>query len=299
MKQQQKESSPMKVIHRMASVVNGTKRPIYMGLALAGALMFLRANALAAPSGTSSVHYTFKSALTNTGVDADAKGSVNGSLTRQGNVTNQHLTVSLVKLDSNTTYQLVAFIGDDVNSTNVAVLTTNKKGAVKATYVKKANGSPTLPGALDPLTNVRELDIVNGNTQTVLQVNLTNSTVKLAYVFKSPLHSTGFITNAVGSLQINATATTAKFRLTASHLTPNTAYVLTMNGNAVQTNATDHAGKLKLTTLPPGAPDVLDIQTVALTDSSGTNIVLTVSGGLAIPTVGHSSVALGTASTFA
>ena len=78
----------MKVIHRMALAAKGTKRIIYMGLALAGAVMFLGSNALAASGGTSSLHFTFKSALANTGVEPNASGSVNETLTCQGNVTN-------------------------------------------------------------------------------------------------------------------------------------------------------------------------------------------------------------------
>jgi len=270
-----------------------------MGLAVAAGMMFLRSDALAASSGTSSLNFTFKSAMTNTDIDPDARGSVNGKLTSNGNASNQQLMMSLTKLDSNTTYQLAAFVGNDISSTNVAEFTTDSKGAFKVTYVENAQGhvpagKEALPAVLDPLTTIRELDIVNGNTQTVLQVNLTNTTDKLLYLFKSHLDNTGFVPHAVGSVQIRATTTTTQFRFTASGLSSNTDYVLMFNGSAVETNATDPRGRLNLTVLPSGSPDVVDIQAVALTDITS-NLVLTGR----IPTAGQGSVALGAASTYA
>ncbi|HXI84527.1 MAG TPA: ice-binding family protein [Verrucomicrobiae bacterium] len=293
----------MKAVYPMALVVSGTKQ-IIMGLALAAAVMFPRTDALAKQSGTSILHFNFSSAMTNTGVDPDASGNVTGKLTRQGNASNQQLKISLANLDPSTTYELAAFLGDDTNSTSVAEFTTDSKGAFKITYVKKATGNPSanqhpLPDALNPLRNIRELDIVNGSTQTVLQVDLTN-TGKLQYLVKRLMDNAGLIPAAAGLLQIKASATFAQFRLTASGLTPNTAYVLTINGNAVQTNTSDSAGNLNLTSLPPGAPDVLDIHAVALTDITG-HVVLTVgggSGGVGLPLDGQASVALRSANSF-
>ena len=52
--------------------------------------------------------------------------------------------------------------------------------------------------------------------------------------------------------------------------------------------------------LPPGSPNALDIQTLALTDATGTNIVL-ISAGLGMPctTIGQAPLFLGTAAHFA
>ena len=282
MKQQQKEKSTMKAFYPMALVVNATK-PIITGLALAVAMMFLPHDALATPNGTSILHFAFKSAMTNTGVDPDASGNVNGNLIRQGNANSLLLTISLAKLDPNTTYQLAAIIGDDTSPTSVTNFTTTSKGAFAVKYVNKgrvAGGNP-LPDVLSPLCSVRELDIVNGSGQTVLRSDLTDPD-SLQYSVNSFMANTGFIPNAVGRLQINATKHHTQFRLTASGLTPNTAYVLMINGNAAQTNATDRVGKLKLTVLPPGSTDVLGINMLALTDSSGNNVVLT-TNGLGVP----------------
>jgi hypothetical protein len=261
--------------------VNGTKRKL-MGLILAAALMFLHHNAVAKPGGTSILHFNFVTAMANTGVDANAGGSVNGKLNRQGNANNQRLQMSLVNLDPNTTYQLAAFIGDDTNSTSVTEFTTDSNGAFTVTYVKKAQGKASaggqpLPEALNPLENVRELDILNGNAETVLRADLTDPD-KLQYLVKRLMDNAGVVPAAAGSLHIKATTTSTKFLLRASGLTPGTDYVLTINGNAAQTNTTDSAGNLNLKILPGGSPNILDIHALALTDTAG-NLVLTAGGG--------------------
>src|SRR5436305_630240 len=89
---------------------NGTTR-ILRGLVLAIVLNFLGHDAM----GGSVLHILFNTDLVNTGADADAKGKMNGMLTRQGNANNQTLRVLLTKLAPNTTYQLLVFIGEDSN----------------------------------------------------------------------------------------------------------------------------------------------------------------------------------------
>jgi hypothetical protein len=267
----------------------GTNRRLG-GLLLAVALVFLHHHAVAKPGGTTILHFNFVTAMANTGVDANARGSVNGKLNRQGNANNQRLQISLANLDPNTTYQLAAFIGDDSNSTSVTEFTTDSNGAFTVTYVKKAQGrgnagGQPLPEALNPLEDVRELDIVNGSADTVLRADLTDPD-KLQYLVKRLMDNTGFVPAAAGSLQIKATATSTRFRLRASGLTPGTDYVLRINGNAAQTKTTDSGGNLDLKVLPGGSPNVLNIHALALTDTAG-NLVLTAgdgSGGVGIST---------------
>jgi metallophosphoesterase (TIGR03768 family) len=269
----------MKAIVPMALVVNARKW-IIMGLAFAVVMIFLRSDALATPGGTSTLQFNFVTAMTNPGVDPSASGNVNCKLNRQGSANNLQLKISLAKLDPDTAYQLIAYIDDDTNSTSVTEFTTGSKGTFAVTYVQKANarsGEELLPNALNPICGVRELDIVNGSGQTILRADLMDPD-RLQYRLKRFMDNTGFIPAAVGALQINATKQSTQFRLRVSGLTPSTAYLLTINGNVAQTNTTDSAGKLNLTTLPPGSTDVLDINTLTLSDSYGSNVVLTTDG---------------------
>jgi metallophosphoesterase (TIGR03768 family) len=251
-----------------------------MGLASAVVMMFLCSDALATPSGTSILQFNFVTVMTNTDVQPNASGNVNCKLDRRGTASNLQLKISLAKLDPNTPYQLIAYIDDDTNSTSVTQFTTGANGAFAVTYVQKANarsGEKLLPNALNPICSVRELDIVNGSGQTILQADLMDPD-RLQYRLKRFMDNTGFIPAAVGALQINATKQSTRFRLRVSGLSPSTVYLLTINGNVAQTNTTDRAGKLNLTTLPPGSTDVLDINTLALSDSYGSNVVLTTDG---------------------
>jgi hypothetical protein len=266
--------------------------------------MFPRSDALATPSETSILHLEFGTAMTNTAVEPAASGSVHGNMFRHGNVSNQHLQISLARLNSSTTYRLAAFIGGDTNATNVTVFTTDSRGAFRFAYGKKAGGNPgsgeqPLPVVLDPLRNVLELDIVNSRTQSVLKADLTDPD-QLAYLIMRSMDNTGIVPAALGTLRIQANQNATQFRLIASGLTPNTNYVLLINGSAAQTNSTDSAGSLKLTALPPNAPAVLDIHTVGLTDIAG-NLVLTLgsgTGGVGIATEGQAGIDLRSASAF-
>ena len=275
----------MRAIYPMALVVNGTKQ-ILTGLVVAGAVMFLPHGALAAANGTSVLHFTFKTAMTNTVVNPAARGTIYGNLNRRGNANNLRLRITLAKLDRNTAYQLVAYIDNDTNATSVATITTDSKGAFKVTYVKKgwsdaSPGGTPLPDVLSPICTIRELAIVNGGGQTVLQSDLTDPD-QLHYGVNNFMANTGFIPVTVGSVKINASKTRTQFWLRALGLTPTTDYVLTINGNVAQTNTTDSAGQLKLTALPAGSTDILNIHTLALTDISGSNVVLT-TDGLGVP----------------
>jgi hypothetical protein len=255
-----------------------TLKGLGLVISLVVAVMFSPHSAVAAPRETSILQFISETDMTNTGVDPDARGKINVTMTREGNANNQQLDISLTKLNPSTVYLLSAFIGDDTNATSIAEFTTDGKGAFKVSYVKKSQGKPSprvelLPNALDPMCIVRELDIVNGNTDTVLREVLASPDQWHYQVIRS-MNNTGFLPAAVGDLLILG-GPRSTFWLQASGLTPLTQYSLTINGNVVQTPTSDKKGRLNLTALPPGSPDVLDIHTVALTDSSGSNVVLT------------------------
>jgi hypothetical protein len=263
----------------------------------------LSVHAYGAQAGTSVQHLVFQTALVSTGVDTDASGSVSGSITRQGKANNQSLKISVAHLDPNTAYQLVALLGDDTNPVSAGGFTTGSKGAAVVAYVAKSPGKAkgtSLPGVLNPLCAVRELDIVDSNTNIVLRAVLT-SPDKGQYLVQRAMVNTGTLPAAVGSLRIKASShSSAQFRLQASGLTPHTSYVLVFNGIVAQTNVSDASGRLTVAAFPPSAPNVLDIQMVSLSDSTGANVIL-ITGGLGTPCTSSSQAGLnlGTAAKFA
>jgi len=262
-----------------------------------------------AAAATSALQFNAQTAMVNSGVDANASGKINVSMNGSANGGSENLKVTAAKLDPNTAFTLVAFVGSDTNGSNIATLTTDKKGALNVSYMKKtqANAKPSknpLPAVLDPLCNVRELDIVNGSAQVVLSAVLT-SPEKGKYVARRAMSNTGFLPSAVGVLMLQTASGSGSgsgsshFHLQASGLTPGTDYHLSLNGNVFPASTSDSKGKLSLIAAPSGAPNVLDIQTVALTDATGTNVIL-ISGGMGLPcsTAAQSSLNLGTAANF-
>ena len=254
-------------------------------LSLAVAVL-LSAHAVASPVATGVMHLITETDFSRTGVDTNAQGKINVTMTRQGNANNQDLKISATKLDPNTTYGLFALVGNDTNELGIAEITTDRKGSFNVTYEKKSQGKsnphkPALPVVLDPLCGVRELSLVNPSQATVLRGIMTNPSQGNYMVLRS-LDNAGYLPKAKGNLLIHAGARTTLFSLQASGLTPLTVYNLAINGSIVQAHASDRHGRLTLRELPTWAPDVLDINIVALTDVSGNHVVLTASG-LGIP----------------
>jgi hypothetical protein len=270
------------------------------GLLLGSTLLALAGTANAA-SLVNSVNYVFKTALTNSGVDADATGTVQGSLIRKGAIDNQRLTLKVSKLDADATFHLIAFLDGNAAGTSVADFTTDTRGSSSIAYTKSTRAGPNpLPGAVDPLTNVRELDVVNDNGLTVLQADLTASKA-FSYSVKQAMINTGFIPGAGGVAQLKGSTHATTASITATGLTPSTSYQLMVNGVGSTTKSSDAHGKLVVAAPKVGLELAIDIRTLALADTSG-NIILTLSG-LGIPgvlsTASQSPVVLGAAASYA
>lgn len=274
-----------------------------IGLIVATAALLPHSDMIAAQPTI--MHVNFKTTMTtNGGVgDANDQGQVDVTVTRRNSISNQRLAISLANLEPNTTYQVVALIGDDANQKSVAELTTDNRGDYKVLHVKNGkNGTPRgraiVPLVLDPLCNVRELNVLNTNAELVLRAVLTNPD-KGPYMVKGPLKNTGFIPAVAGNFRIMDTPNFTRFRLTASGLVAHTDYLLFINGIVIQTNTANVKGKLSLSALPAGL-NGLDIHSLALTDSTGVNIVLHDEGfGIPCSTSALVAIPLGSAANFA
>lgn len=224
--------------------------------------------------------------LTPTGVDSNARGKINVTLNQQGVVRNELVQIHLVNLLPNTPYGLVACIGDATVVTDIADLITDKKGAINVAYEQKSRGKPSrntlpLPEVLDPMCDIRELNLIDGNQATVLRGILDNPK-QGNYLVNSAMVNTGFLPAAHGAFVIHAGPHITKFVLAATGLAPRTVYCLMINGEIVKAKTSDNKGGLSLIELPLWVPDVLDIHSIALADGGGSNIVLTIDG-LGVP----------------
>jgi len=244
------------------------------GLSTLTAVLLLSAPTPAAAKGTDIVHFTVIEAMTNNGVEPGAGGLVAASQKKQGNADNQTLDIVVTGLGTNTTYELMAVIDTDTNLTDIISFTTDAGGNAALEYRNSGKGkgggknSSALPSALNPVSLIREVDIVNSNLQAVLTADLTTPD-KLQYQIKQDLSNGG----NKATLQIEANSDRAHFKLSSTGLAVNTDYLLVFNGSVVQTNNSGSKGKLSINTLTGTPPAILDLRTVELWDTTS-NVVL-------------------------
>jgi hypothetical protein len=246
------------------------------------AIAFILQNALAKGSqkgGTSILHWMEKTQMISSGIESNVAGSITAKQNQQGNANNQRLTISLSDLEGNATYQLLATIGTDTNPVVAADLPADANGNVLINYIKKANGKGNaggvaLPDVLNPISDIRSLEIVNSSTQTVLSADLTSPDA-LQYLVKRSLTNDGTEPGAAAALRIHATQRMIQFKLLATGLTPSGSYFLAIN-DALETNVmSDASGKLQFIQLPAGSPDILDIQSLAILNASSNSVLHT------------------------
>ena len=201
---------------KLNSTSTGKNKHLVRGLLFGGALLILAQTAPASPV-VNSFSYSFRAAMTNVGVDADALGTVSGNLTRRGVTDRQRLTISASKLDADSTYHVVAVTGDNVAATAAVDFVTNRRGGSTITYVKN-NGRHPLPAVLDPISNVRELDILNAGSSAVLRADLLDPDA-FSYAVRREMENTGFMAGADGVLQLRGTPRLDRksTRLNSSH----------------------------------------------------------------------------------
>ncbi len=231
--------------------------------------------ALAAAShGTDILHFFVRKAMSNAGVDTNASGSVAARQNEQGHANNQTLEILSKGLDTNTSYQLMAMVGDATNFTLVTNFNSDSRGRLNLRFRDLGNGHGVghgrlpLPDALDPVSQVREVAIYNSSTQAVLTADLTLPD-RLEYLIKRDLSS-----NSVDAmLRLHANTHQTQFRLTASGLNPTNDYLLVLNGGIVQTNDTDSKGRLVIRSFLETPTDILQVRSLELWDNAS-NVVL-------------------------
>jgi hypothetical protein len=274
-------------------------RPAALGLALA--VMSSPHVAVAQSGGSLAMNYTTTTAMVSTSAPGfgvtEPTGEVTVKMNTQGSTSDQQIQISLAHLNPNTPYALVALVGEDTNGVSITNFVSSQKGSFNIVYMKNGNNRTTrpLPDALNPLCNVTELDIVAVGPEVILRGILTNPDAG-QYEVKGAMTNPGLVPDAAGTLLIKATAQTVQFQLKATGLTPSTNYRLVVNDTIGLPVLSSSTGKLTVTNLPVGSPEVLEIQSVALADNTGTNAVL-IAGGFGIPCslAGQAPVNLGSA----
>jgi hypothetical protein len=246
------------------------KKSIVVLLSATGCVAALAA---ATSHGTDILHFFVRKGMSNPGVETNASGVVRARQNEQGNADNQALEVLAKGLDTNTSYQLMALVGDETNLTLVTNFNSDSRGRLSVEYRDLGNGHGighgrlALPSVLDPVSQVREVSLFNSATQAVLTADLTVPD-RLEYLVKRDLS-----TNSIDALlRLHANTHATQFRLTASGLNPTNDYLLVLNGGVVQTNSSDSKGRLVIKALLEVPTDILQVRSLALWDSAS-NVV--------------------------
>lgn len=258
------------------------KRILFFASLLTAAVVLPSVFAKNPGHGTNILHFFVRKTMNNTGIIPDATGHVNGMLVRQGKANNQKFDISVTKLSANTAYSLAALVGDDTNFTDIAEFNTDAVGSAKIQYRRMgANGNSGLgrgkfamPDGLNPISNLRELAVVDTNSQVVLSADLT-APDKLQYLVKRSLANDGVEPDAGATLRLHGTTTFTQFRVLASGLQTNSTYSLAINGNVNETKTSDANGNLNFTTLLVNPIDILDARTLAIWNSASNSVLST------------------------
>jgi hypothetical protein len=242
------------------------------------AVILVQHEAVAKKGGTSILHFMVRSAMSSTGFDTDATGSVNGKRNQQGNADNQQLEIVLGHLDGNAMYALFASTLDDTNFQRVATIDTDANGAADVKYVKKNKGKPSpggdpLPNGLDPISSIRALVVSIGGTQNVLGVDLTMPD-HLQYLIKRAMDNDDN-SGAMADLRIKATQSNVQFRIRASDLAHSSSYYLAINDGIAESLTSEANGDLNVDGLPNDSPDVFDITQLAILDGASNSVLST------------------------
>jgi len=224
------------------------------------------------------LHLFMQERMANEGVIADAQGKVDIHENLQSKGKEQDIHINVSGLEANGAYLLTALIDGDTNSTSILEFSTDREGKASVEFREKGKSKSdgkghirqALPAALNPVSGIRELTVLDINEQAVLTADLT-SPDKLEYLLKRDL-STGSIK---ASLQIKGKANKGQVQLGASGLSANSEYSLALNGSVAQTGTTDEHGKLNLRTEMDHPLDILALQSVTLTDSASNVVVST------------------------
>jgi len=228
--------------------------------------------------GTDILHWAVRKTMTNEATNSSATAAVELKQNTQGHANDQRIDLRIRDLASNTNYQLWALIGDETNYVHAADFVTDNSGDAKLKYMfvgasqsqgnGNGKGKKSLPGDLNPISQITGLAIGNSSTQAVLTANL-QAPDKLNYLIKRRL-TEGDIT---ADLRLKATKSKLQFRLYVWGLSPTNEYHLAINDAVVSSASPSTNGNLSFDSLPVNAADILTVHTLSLIDSA-TNTVL-------------------------
>jgi hypothetical protein len=229
--------------------------------------------------GSDIFHFHERTALADQGVEPGAGGEVDAMHNRQGHVDLQKFDITVNGLAPETPYEVDALIDGQPDFVPVDAFVTDNRGSAAIRYQKIVNdrgngsangrGKRALPAQMDPDNMEIGIAIVNTNVQPVLAADLLQPD-RMQILIKRDISSD----QVPALLMIHANDVKATVTITAFNLAPTNTYALALNNSIVETDNSNTAGKLSISTVLTNATDVLDLFSVTLLDNTGTNVVV-------------------------
>jgi hypothetical protein len=226
-------------------------------------------------------------------VITNASGIVDASFTQHDSATNQLLRISVARLNVSTNYLLRAMLIGDTNLLDVASFDTDKHGRANIRFRRKSDGTAghaamLLPDVLNPVTEIAELEISNGDTQAVLIANL-RSPITFKERVRRSLNNDGVESGAMGLLRVRGDFRELTFkvhhklvqeildissvRVLGSGLMPNSTYFLALNGTIVANKTSNARGNVSFHPRLRSVPGILDTANVSILNSTSNSVL--------------------------
>lgn len=230
------------------------------------------------PGGTDIFHYSTKAQMTPPeGALEGPTGRVDIKIREQGKAAKQDLTLRLQGLQESENYQLFLLeAGETSDKATPLLFKTDARGRANLAYRNKAmgKGKAGLPEDLE-LHQVTSIQVIPDTTAEPMPPAVLTAELggegQFHYQVKQTVVSTGGVR---GELRILSNASTTQFRLRATGLIPGE-YTLDLNGLTETSYPVDETGALVIDAPLNPAPDVLGLETIALTLAGTVDPVLT------------------------
>ena len=260
--------------------------------------------------GTSVLHYKTRNTLAATEADSNVTGTVRLELNEQGHSAQQRFDLNVRGLVPGSNYFLLASIGEDTNVAYVATVKASRQGRLEFTSRNKGHGhddgdegdddqgenknkhgdnggghhhgegehngggKQTLPDALNPVTNIRAIELQEASQTQTVAFAWINTSSNFNYIVKRNLTLEDTNSTARGSISLVANQDHVNFRLVADGLGASNTCYLALNSTIVDTAMTDDHGRIQIKNWPSGSPAILDLRSLAVLDAVS-NVVLT------------------------
>jgi hypothetical protein len=215
--------------------------------------------------------------LTRSPLDVPEGSLVSGGLrlqyNAQKNSSMQKFDLNASGLLAGSNYALVAVTATETNE--AAMLTSDKLGRVRASYLGKgqgnSNGKKAFPAELDPVTDLVAVGLMDGANPVAW--TWVNTSPQFQYLVKCNLIAADTGSGAAGAVFLKANAENIKFSVGAAGLTPGAPYHLALNSVVVASLLADADGRVGFVGWPVSGPSVIDLRAVEVLNASS-NVVL-------------------------